>query len=276
MPTKRKLIAALTALSFTGTCLAQGDPPPLPPLKEQAESKVIWGVLLKLIAPVVFDYFSEWAKKKIAARYDKNSLQLMVSNAALASVVNLASYMSGKDIVLAGAEPNAAPGTPATPLKVDGNGENYQGVNVALVSVDEAGKPQAFRPLAEGFTTGERFKLRVLSTFDAVVVLGNVNPAGVSKQIYPAKPGYAISIPAGKEILLPLGEKEYFKFAGDTGHEKLTFTVRDPRSLESGHAASGQVFRKDESFGSSFVQNVTPDTFPVVAEAIALEHRAGQ
>ncbi len=273
MPTQQKLIAALSILCFGGTSLAQTAPPPLPSLQQEAEAKIVWGVLLKLIAPVVFDVFTEWAKKKIAARYDQNSLEYLAANSALAAIVSLASYKTGKDIVLAGVAPNATEGTPQLPLRVDGQGENYQGVNVALVSVDANGKPLGFRPLGSGFDAGERFKLRVLSTFDALVVLGNINPLGVSRQIYPDKGGLAVSIPAGKEVLLPLGEKEYFMFSGATGEEKLTFTVRDPRSLESGRAAGAQVYRRDESFGSSFVQAVTPERFPVIAEAIALEHR---
>lgn len=273
MHAKRKLIAAVTALTFGSASLAQTPVEP-PPQQQEAEGKFVWGILLKLIAPVVFDYFSEWVKKKVAAKYDEDSFQFMLTNAGLATIVNLSSVVTSKDIVLAGVEPNAAIGTPRAPLTIDQKGENYQGVNVAVVTVDENGKPLAFRALAGGFNTGERFKLRVLPTFDAVVVLGNINPKGASRQIYPAKGGEAISIPAGKEVLLPLGAKEFFKFAGDTGHEQLTFTVRDPRSLDASHAATAQVFRKDEAVGSNFVQSVEPGRYPVIAESIAMEHRA--
>lgn len=273
MPAKQKLAATLSVLCFGGASLAQTPPPPLPSLQQEAEAKIVWGALLKLIAPVVFDTFVEWAKKKIAARYDQDSLKHLVANSALAAIVSLASHKTGKDIVLAGVAPNAREGVPEVPLRVDGQGENYQGVNVALVSVDANGRPLGFRSLGSGFDTGERFKLRVLSTFDALVVLGNINPLGLNRQIYPDKGGLAVSIPAGKEVLLPLGEKEYFMFSGASGEEKLTFTVRDPRSLDGGRAASTQVYRRDESFGSSFVQAVTPESFPVIAEAISLKHR---
>ncbi len=279
MPRLHKLVAALTVLTFSTASLAQAVPPAtasadMPP-QQEAEGKFVWGILIKLIAPAVFDFLSEWVKKKIAASYKENSLEYMAGNAAVAVIVNLSGYLSGKDIVLGGAgtAPNAALGTPEVPLKTGKDGENYQGVNVALVGIDANGKPTGFRTVADGFTSGERFKLRVLSTFDAVVVLGNITPKGAQRQIYPAAVGQAVSIPAGKEILLPLGKQEYLQFAGDVGRDQITFTVRDPRSLQTGQASSARVFRKDETHGSNFVQEVKPGLYPVISEAIGIEHK---
>lgn len=279
MPRIKRLVAALTLLSFTSAGMAQSLPASVSESSsgQEAEGKVIWGVLLKLVAPVVFDFFADWVKKKIAAKYEENSFEHMAANAAVAAIVNLSGYLAGKDIVLGGvsanAVPNAALGTPDAPLKTGKEGENYQGVNVALVAVDVNGKPTGFRAVADGFSTGERFKLRVLSTFDAVVVLGNITPKGTQRQIYPAAAGQAISIPAGKEILLPLGTQEYLQFTGDVGRDQLTLTVRDPRSLQTGQAATARVYRKDEAHGSNFVQEVKPGQYPVIAEAIGIEHR---
>ncbi len=272
-----KLVAALTVLTFSTASLAQAVPPATPStdMPPQAEGKFVWGILIKLIAPAVFDFFAEWVKKKIAAKYNESSLEYLAGNAAVAVIVNLSGYLSGKDIVLGGAgtAPNAALGTPEVPLKTGKDGENYQGVNVALVGIDANGKPTGFRTVADGFTSGERFKLRVLSTFDAVVVLGNITPKGAQRQIYPAAVGQAVSIPAGKEILLPLGKQEYLQFAGDVGRDQITFTVRDPRSLQTGQASSARVFRKDETHGSNFVQEVKPGLYPVISEAIGIEHK---
>jgi len=272
-----KLVAALTVLTFSTASLAQAVPPATPStdMPPQAEGKFVWGILIKLIAPAVFDFFAEWVKKKIAAKYNESSLEYLAGNAAVAVIVNLSGYLSGKDIVLGGAgtAPNAALGTPEEPLKTGKDGENFQGVNVALVSIDDNGKPTGLRTVADGFTTGERFKLRVLSTFDAVVVLGNITPKGAQRQIYPAAVGQAVSIPAGKEILLPLGKQEYLQFAGDVGRDQLTFTVRDPRSLQTGQASSARVFRKDETYGSNFVQEVKPGQYPVISESIGIEHK---
>ena len=79
--------------------------------------------------------------------------------------------------------------------------------------------------------------------------------------------------PTGKEILLPLGREEYLQFAGDVGRDQLTLTVRDPRSLAGGQASTARVFRRDEDYGSNFVQEVKPGRYPVIAEAIGIEHR---
>lgn len=267
----KKLAAALTLAAFTSASLAQTSAAPETP--KEAEGKVVWGLLIKLAAPYVFDFFAGWVKKKIAANYGEGSMERLLANTTLASIVFIGKYMAGKDIVLVGAAPNAGAGEPEAPLTTGKDGENYQGVNVTLVSVDGAGQPSGYRNVAEGFKTGERFKIKVLSTFDAMVVLGNIPPKGSQRQIYPAASGQAIAIPAGKEILLPLGRGEYLQFAGNTGNDQLTLTVRDPRSLSGGQAATARVFRKDEEHGSNFIQEVKPGQYPVISEAIGIQHR---
>jgi hypothetical protein len=281
MPRLTKLVATLTAVAFSTVSLAQTAPPPPPadenPPQQEAQGKFVWGVLLKLAAPHVFDFLANWVKKKIENRLDDRQSQTLAAGRAAAPIVNLGGYLCGKDIVLssvsAGAAPNAMVGEPEAPLVVGKDGENYQGVNVALVGVDEHGTPTGLRTVADGFTTGERFKLRVLSTFDAVVVLGNITPRGIMRQIYPPEPGRAVSIPAGEEVLLPLGQHDYLQFAGDVGLDQLTITVRAPCSMQAGSASTAQVFRKDAPYGSDFVQQVKPGQYPVIAESIAINHK---
>jgi hypothetical protein len=271
---RRQIVAILTALSFSTATLAQtGAPlPATPEPQQQAEGKFVWGILLKLIAPSVFQTFANWVLKKIEPNYDAAALRKLAVNVAGAAIVKIGNYVSGKDIILAGIAPNAALGEPTEALQADKGGENFQGVHVALVEVDADGRPVGFRTVGDGFRTGERFKLRVLSTFDALVVLGNITPKGAQRQIYPAAGSEAVRIPAGQEVLLPLGQKEYLQFAGDIGRDQLTITVRDPRSLEGGRASTAQVFRKDETYGSNFVQAVSPGRYPVMAEAISIQH----
>lgn len=256
-----QLLPACALLALGASAQAQ-TPPPLPSLLAQTEIGIVWGVPIQVSTRNVFDIFSEWMHRRSKA-----------DPAYPASIVNLAGFSGGRAAIAAGVEPNARMDMPKEPLRMDGRGENYQAINVAVVSVDLNGKPLDSRPLGSGFAAGERFKLRVLATFDAMVVLGNVNPMAGRKQIYPAKAGYAVSVPPGKEVLLPLGDKEYFKFSGAT-EERLTFTVRDPRSLDPDRAATGPAFRRDEGYGSSFVQAVAPERFPVIAESIALKLRA--
>lgn len=270
----KRLAAGLTAAAFL--CASTGvsaeapvaaEPPASP---QPQEAKVIWGVLLKLVAPIVFDYFSEWVKGKVKEKLNDPEFRKMLSDSANAAIVKVQNYLGTRDIVLI--SPNAREGEPAALLKSDTSGENYQGVNIALLEIGEDGQPKGYRNIAEGFKTGERFKVRILSTFDALVVLGNINPRGIQQQIYPASKENAVSIPAGKEILLPTGQDEYLQFVGNAGNDKLTFTVRDARSLAPGQASRAQVFRRDSGVGTHFVQEVKPGLYPVIAEAISIEH----
>lgn len=275
MHTLSRITAAITACTFSTATLAQSSAP-LPVTsapQQEAEGKFVWGILIKLIAPSVFQLFANWVLKKLEPSYDENALRKLAMNVADAGIVKLGSLFASKEIILAGVAPNTTLGAPTEALQTDKGGENFQGVHVALVEVDADGKPVGFHTVTDGFRTGERFKLRVLSTFDAVVVLGNITPKGTQRQIYPVSGSEAVRIPAGKEVLLPLGPKEFLQFAGDVGHDQITITVRDPRSLEAGHASTAQVFRKDETYGSNFLQEVKPGRYPVIAEAIVVQHR---
>ena len=279
MNTSRKIVAFCTVLAFGSNSLAQtlpGETPPAGPDGQQAEGKFVWGILIKLAAPYVLDYFSHWVKRRIAtAHEDRPSMGKLEGNSHFASIVSLYNYMTGKGggEFSAAAPPNVGSGAPVTELQTGNNGENYQGVNITLIGVDANAQVSEFRTVADGFTTGERFKLRILSTYEALVVLGNITPKGVQRQIYPPDHQQAVLIPAGKEILLPLNSGDYLQFTGDSGRDQLTFTVRDPRTLQTGHVSRAQVFRRDEVYGSNFVQEVMPGQYPMISEAIGIEHK---
>jgi len=262
------------------TLLGMGDghaartPPAVQPAPDlpvlEAESKVVWGQMLDTRERSAFGYFSDWLRQSRTA--GKGGLA-QARDFDGAAIVPLGPYLTRKDMVLAAAKPNVVPGTPDAPLKVDSEGENYQGVNVALVRLDPGGRQDGFDILSDGIRSGIHFKLRITPTFDAMVVVGRINPDGIQNQIYPAKPGQVVVIPAGRQTLLPLGEKEYLLFTGANSRDRLVFTIRDPRSLEAGLAAGTPVFRNDDADGSNFMQEVQPDHFPVIAEAIRLRPR---
>ena len=103
-------------------------------------------------------------------------------------------------------------------------------------------------------------------------MIENINAKGERRQIYPPEGGAVVVLQAGAATLLPLGAKEFFEFAHATGEEQLVISLRDPRA--AGDAASRQkVFRKDEEFGTHFVQEVSKGAYPVISEAIRLEHQ---
>jgi hypothetical protein len=245
----------------------------------QVEAKFAWGLLLQILVPGALKLFGQWAQNKLADRYDEGSVSRFAATVGGAAIVWLGEYSKAaltskgtRDIILVGAAPNARAGEPDADLKIVDGKENYQGVHIALLGFDDKGKPSGLRTIKDGFTTGERFKVRVLSTFDGLLVFDNINPAGARRQIYPAIKEQAVKIPAGKEVLLPIGRDEYFQFAGATGEDKLVVTLRDPRTLSGGKASTATVKRQDEAYGTNFVQEVGANVFPVIAEAISLSH----
>jgi hypothetical protein len=162
--------------------------------------------------------------------------------------------------------------TATTTAITDDTGSDYQGAYIAIVGADSAGNVGDARPAKAGFKTGERFKLRAVSTFGAHVVIENINAKGERRQIYPPEGTQVVVVQAGADTLLPLGAKEFFEFAKTTGEEQLVISLRDPRAV--GDATSRQkVFRKDEESGTHFVQEVAKGTFPTISESIKLEHQ---
>lgn len=222
--------------------------------------------------PQVFSRFSQWASSRMAGQPQTKSVaidSLRARGADTRGGAYIARSMSdGPAGVKESLQLAATPSTPIT----DEAGVSYQGVHVAIVGADRAGAVTDLRPLKAGFRTGERFKLRAVSTFAALLVIDNINARGERRQIYPAEGSAVVVLQPGADTLLPLGEKEFFEFARATGEEQLVVSLRDPRA--SGDAASRQqVYRVDEDFGSFFVQEVADGTFPAIAEPIRLEHR---
>ncbi|HYL89206.1 MAG TPA: hypothetical protein VEU32_10630 [Burkholderiales bacterium] len=160
---------------------------------------------------------------------------------------------------------------PATPLQDVGGDVNYQGVHIAIVGAERDGTITELRPVMAGFRTGERFKLRAVSTFGGLLVIENINPRGERRRIYPTDPGAVVVLQPGADTLIPLGKDELFEFARYTGEEQLVISLRDPRAI--GDAASKQkVYRQDEEYGSHFVQEVSKGTYPAITESIRQQH----
>lgn len=236
------------------------------------EPKFIWGLLLNIAFKLAMTAFSEWLSNKLSKDLESSPvLQKILLNSVETFIVPLASA-SPFGAKSAGAPENAVPGEPNAPVKVENGRENYQGVHVALVGFDRAGKVTGLKPVTAGFATGERFKLKVLPTFDGMLVIENINPRGERKQIFPPDPATVVSVKRGLEVFVPMREDAFFEFAGATGDEQLVVTIRDPRAF--GVAASTAVAnRKDDSYGSSFVQETPVGTYPVISQSLKLAHR---
>ncbi len=238
----------------------------------QVEPKFVWGLLINYvlseIGSAVFSAFKGWLSQKLTssleAGLDAGMSRMMSKNSGARIVPANSTGILSKDAV------NTTAQDPSAPLKAENGKENYQGVQLSIGVADQDGK-LSFRPLNQGFRTGERFKLHVIATFDGLMMIENINPKAERKQIYPAESGQVVAVRAGRETLIPLGDDQYFEFANATGEEQLVITLRDPRA--AGEAKStAKVNRKNEKFGSQFVQEVKPNTYPSLTEAIKLVH----
>lgn len=261
------LIATLMLPVRAADAPDSGDPQP----------KFIWGILLKVIAPSVFSMFGEWLKGRLTQATPERTWMRVTADMSGAAIVGLGQFLvsrggvATRDVVFVTSGENTVKDTPERPLKVEGDQANYQGVHVALIGIDAQGNATGYRAVSEGFRSGERFKVRVVATFPGLMAIDNINPKGQQRQIYPPKPNTAVSLVAGKEAIIPLGRDEYFQLAGNTGEEQLVFTIRDPKSLTD-KPSPEKVYREDEKFGSNFVQEVTPNTFPVISQVLRLTH----
>lgn len=278
-----RLVAAALAAVLAGTGWAQHAAKQIPASaakqgEEEVQEKFIWGFLIQYavskLAQHAFDIFLKWLLPKLtggaAGFAEQVSALLLKDSGALISARSAAGAATP-----AGVRPAAevVVGNPDKPLEVTGDQANYEGVHIALMMDVDGGKTFRFRPVSEGFRTGERFKLRVVSTFGGELTIENINPRGERRQIYPPRPDQVVALQKASETLLPLGADQFFQFTGATGREQLVITVTHPRAV--GDAASRhKVYRQDAKFGSNFLQEVGKGTYPSIQQAIELQHAA--
>ena len=290
-------------LTFQPAIAAQEEPSPY-------QEKVVWGVLGKTVLTSVFSLFNKWLSNRLTggapeARPEcptpvsgqsladgggdppkkedeiriptnpedlKRHLKREVTGAVIVELTKLvfgAKSLDPRDFSTK--DSTTVVGTPAAPFRnVDGK-PNYQGIHIAIVAVDRDGKPLGFHSVNQGFRTGQRFRLRVVSTFDGLLAIDNINPGGVQRRVYPAKTSQVVSIKAGEEVLLPLDPNQAFQFAGTKGREQLLIAMRHPQAFGDG-ASRNPVYRRDEQYGSNLVQEVTTNTHPAIFQSIELQH----
>lgn len=149
---------------------------------------------------------------------------------------------------------------------------NYQGMRVTLVVLDASGRQRTVRGIDSPPRPGERFKLRVTPTFDAVAdidfVLGdprepwNRQRAG---QAYP-QAGYSVQIRGGETADLPLGPAEYFVMPNAPA-QALVLSVRHPMAVRDARNTQ-PAYRQDGSFGSDYLQLQVERRFAAIEQLI--------
>jgi Domain of unknown function (DUF4384) len=276
-PHRARWMALFLMLCFVAPSIAQSSSPlpapasATPQATEDLQPKFIWGILINIAIRQVMPTFTAWLKTKVSNDLSNPSiLSKLLNNSSSVLVVplNLLVSLAFKS---AGALENTVVGEPTKPMTVEAGRENYQAVHVAIVGFDRSGSVTDIQPVTAGFQTGDRIKIKVLPTFDGLLVIENINPQGKRVQIFPPRASDVIAVKAGVEILVPMAKDDYFEFAGVTGEEQLVITIRDARAF--GAAASKvEVNRKDDKNGSSFVQETAPGTYPVISQSLKLKH----
>lgn len=153
-----------------------------------------------------------------------------------------------------------------------GNGLNYQGVQMRLVVVNPANGKRELRPMSSGVRQGELFKLRVVSSFDAVADLDQIVGDGWSLQranrVYPGVE-QSVQISAGQSLDIPVDPAEHFSFNGDRINDRVVFSIRHAKAVKAG-VSNQPVYRQDARNGSSYLQLVPRSQYPLIEQVITM------
>jgi hypothetical protein len=160
------------------------------------------------------------------------------------------------------------------PSRAWGSSFNYQGMHVRLLVLDAAGRRIEARPVNSLPRPGERFRVRVTATFDAVADVGLVKGEPWSShragQLYPAR-GMSVHMNAGETVELPLEQGRFFVM-GPNVHERLLLSVRHAQAL--GDVRTQQpAYRIDGKSGSNYLQLVPRGQAPAMEQLLAVAAR---
>lgn len=261
-PFRRRAAAAAAGLALlAGASAAFAQPAPAAAASAPADKTVV------VDAP--FTAFTRWVAQFASAAVDAvmpgapQGLPLAAQGAAQAAAYEPVPVILGlPELPLVGADAAAA-------ARAWGPQLNYQGLHARLVVVDVGGTRRSVRSLAAPLRAGERFKVRLTSTFDAVadtaLIVGGPWSSQRGGQVYPAA-GMSVEMKAGETVELPLDERQYFVM-GPAGN-RLLLSVRHAKAL--GDARSGQpAYRQDTTGGSSYLQLVPRGKYPAVEQLIS-------
>ena len=240
-----RLLAATAAIAASGTAMAEADSAEAFPTFEK------WIRVTMAPAPAAVP-----ARIEAVQPADKGS-------AVAARYEPLPVILGTPDLPLLGAGARQA-------ASAWGHGLNFQGVRVSLLLSDGKGAKPVVAPLSTRLKPGQRFKLRLTSTFDGVAaldqVLGSAWDAERTGQVYPAA-GMSVEVKSGKTVDLPIGEAQYFVLRGRPASERLLLSVRHAKAV--GDARSTQAaYRSDGAQGSSYLQLVPAGAYPVVEQLL--------
>lgn len=228
------------------------------------------GKALNLETLPAFPAFQQWVSTYVIVVQEAPVAQVQtVSVSAPAHASAGVAYQPQPVIVGQPELPLVATGLSST-VKSWGSHFNYQGVHMRQVVLDGRGQPRELRPMSAKPKAGERFKIRVTSTFDAVADVDLVSGSAWNlrriDQFYPPK-GQSVALKAGETVDLPLSANEYFVMS-PPADERMVVSVRHAKAL--GAARSEQpAYRQDTRTGSNYLQLVLKGSYPVVEQLVS-------
>jgi len=147
---------------------------------------------------------------------------------------------------------------------------NYQGVYMQQVVLNATGTQHELRPMGTPLRAGERFKIRITPTFEAVAevdqVLGDAWYGQRTGQVYP-QAGMSVLIKAGQTVELPIEANGYFLMNRPV-NERLLIAVRDPRAQDQ-LRSDQPAYRQDARHGSSYLQLVAHGRFAALEQLVS-------
>lgn len=274
---RRRIALGMMALLLISPVARAEVPPPSEHAKpageeaageEAVQPKFIWGIVLKFAAQKVFSVFFSWASEKLFPGMVQR-LTLALEEAVTPSGAATLTPVSKRAVPIT---PKVTEAAPEAPVFAKSGRENYQGAHLSLLVLQPDGRTLAVRPLSAGFVSGEKFRIRIGSTFEGELALDNIDPRGQRMRLYPASRDQVVSIKSGVPVILPLEPDSFFQFDDVAGEERLIVSLRDPRA-QGGAAARSQVHRQENETGTGLLQEVAPGRYAAIAETIALQHR---
>ena len=217
--------------------------------------------------------FNQWVSTIAAVPEPAPGASISTIPMTLVAVPSTAPYepwpvvVGSPELPLIGAGANRPPPTWSSSF-------NYQGMHVRLLVLDAAGRRVEPRPVNSLPRPGERFKVRVTATFDAIADVGLVTGDPWSSQragqLYPA-PGMSVQMNAGETVELPLEQNRFFVMGPNT-RERLVLSVRHPAAL--GDVRTQQpAYRIDSKGGSSYLQLVPRGQAPGMEQLLTVAAR---
>ena len=146
---------------------------------------------------------------------------------------------------------------------------NYQGMHAAYLVRDRVSGRLEQRPLSSAPRPGDRFKIRLTTTFNAQVRVDTVFGQGWSLQrggtLYPAS-GAPVLARAAQAIDLPV-ERDHYFVVGEGGAPRMLLSVRHEEADDSRRTRQ-PAYRRDQLNGTSYLQLAPTGTRPAIEQLI--------